>query len=535
VLRPAEPPRGHLGELLGPLVEAVQRLEEGDRVSHVDQHRQAELAGRGEDVAEPLVVRQHPSPGAVDDGQAEVLPHLEPAGAGCRGGGQVGDEPLGGPVLEQPSPVELGERHEPAGVRLVVPLEVLRQLAGSAVEIDHGRDVVRVHEVDQGRDVGDQPGAVAGEPPAEVVVHVHRRVRGPRHLGGGEPELGDRRVVGEPQIAQVFRQNAHLQCSLSREYSPNSLRYEHTHAIMTTTSLTADEIASQPDVWAQALQHIDRGRALLAAPGERVLAIGCGTSAFVAMAYAALREASGLGDTDASYASEVPLRRRYDRVVAITRSGTTSEVLAALEAMPSGVRKVAVTAVAGEEVDRLVDDQLVLGFADERSVVQTRFPTALLALARGALGADVSGLVAAGHQAVTDPLAADPANYRHFVFLGSGWTVGLAHEAALKIREAAQAWSESYPLMDYRHGPIAVAGPQSLVTVFGPAPQDLLDAVAATGATVVTGGQDPLAQLVSAQRLAVALAAHLGLDPDHPRALTRSVILDHSAQTGTHR
>ncbi len=50
-----------------------------------------------------------------------------------------------------------------------------------------------------------------------------------------------------------------------------------------------------------------------------------------------------------------------------------------------------------------------------------------------------------------------PRRYRRIVFLGAGWTVGLASEAALKLREAAGAWTESYPAMEYRHGPISAA------------------------------------------------------------------------------
>ena len=45
--------------------------------------------------------------------------------------------------------------------------------------------------------------------------------------------------------------------------------------------------------------------------------------------------------------------------------------------------------------------------------------------------------------------------------------VGLAHEAALKLRESAQAHTECYPAMEYRHGPISVAGPPSLVWILG--------------------------------------------------------------------
>jgi glucosamine 6-phosphate synthetase-like amidotransferase/phosphosugar isomerase protein len=42
---------------------------------------------------------------------------------------------------------------------------------------------------------------------------------------------------------------------------------------------------------------------------------------------------------------------------------------------------------------------------------------------------------------------------------------------------------------------------------------------------VVESELDPLAQLVQAQRAAVALAKARGLDPDRPRNLTRSVVL----------
>jgi glucosamine--fructose-6-phosphate aminotransferase (isomerizing) len=93
------------------------------------------------------------------------------------------------------------------------------------------------------------------------------------------------------------------------------------------------------------------------------------------------------------------------------------------------------------------------------------------------------------------------------------------------MRESAQAWAESYPAMDYRHGPIAVASPSSLVWMFGTPPPGLREQVESTGARVVTSDLDPLAQLVQAQRLAVSVAAARGLDPDRPRALTRSVVL----------
>jgi len=156
---------------------------------------------------------------------------------------------------------------------------------------------------------------------------------------------------------------------------------------------TAAEIASQPDVWLKSLALTDQAQHELIAPGERMLVLGCGTSWFVAQALAELREGAGFGETDVICASEFRPRRRYDRIVAVTRSGTSTEVLEALRMIPAATRTVAITAVRGEPVDDLTDAQLVLDFADERSVVQTRFPTTVLALARQAFGAEKTGLI----------------------------------------------------------------------------------------------------------------------------------------------
>jgi fructoselysine-6-P-deglycase FrlB-like protein len=93
------------------------------------------------------------------------------------------------------------------------------------------------------------------------------------------------------------------------------------------------EIASQPAVWRRSAELAAAEREALPAAGERIALIGCGTSYFAAQSIAVLRETSGLGESDAFAASEFPLARRYDRVVAISRSGTTTEVVRVLEAL----------------------------------------------------------------------------------------------------------------------------------------------------------------------------------------------------------
>ncbi|NEC69128.1 sugar isomerase [Streptomyces sp. SID9727] len=285
------------------------------------------------------------------------------------------------------------------------------------------------------------------------------------------------------------------------------------------------EIASQPECWRRAAELAPSHAAALPAPGERVAVVGCGTSFYMAQAYASLREESGQGETDAFAASEFPARRRYDRVVALTRSGTTTEVLELLDRLRGTTPTVAVTADPGTPVMTAADAVVVLDFADEQSVVQTRFATTLLTLLRAHLGLHTDAVVRDAERALDEPLPEGLVDCAQFTFLGRGWTAGLANEAALKMKEASLAWTESYAAMEYRHGPISIATDTTATWMFGAAPEGLREQLLETGARWVESGLDPLADLVRVQRLAVARATARGLDPDAPRHLTRSVVL----------
>lgn len=283
------------------------------------------------------------------------------------------------------------------------------------------------------------------------------------------------------------------------------------------------EIASQPDCWARALESADEAAQILPAPGERVAVIGCGTSWHVASAIAAAREAAGHGETDAFPASELP-PRGYDTLLAVTRSGTTIEVLDALRDARGPARKVGITADASAPIGEATDQLLVLGYADEQSVVQTRFATTVLTVARAHIGHDLGPVIEQARAAVAADLDDRLINRPHYVFLGRGWSTGLAREAALKIAEAALARSESYPALEYRHGPIATATGDSVVWLLGVDDSVLVGDIERTGATVVVARGDPQAELILAQRAAIATAVVRGLDPDRPRHLARSVM-----------
>ena len=287
----------------------------------------------------------------------------------------------------------------------------------------------------------------------------------------------------------------------------------------------SSEIASQPETWQRAIELAARVGDQLPKTGERVAFVGCGTSWFVSQAIASWREAAGLGESDAFTATETPLHRGYDRIVAITRSGTTTEVLELLDQVQGKTPTVSLTADLNTPIVDAADAVIDLSFADEKSVVQTRFATSALMLFRQDFGLVPDGIVDACRAAVEAELPDRHVDAEQISFLGRGWTIGVANEAALKFRETSSSWAESYSAMEYRHGPISIAQPGRLSWMFGEAPSGLAEQVAETGAEFVDHDLDPLVDLVLAQRVAVARALKLGGNPDQPRNLTRSVVL----------
>lgn len=288
----------------------------------------------------------------------------------------------------------------------------------------------------------------------------------------------------------------------------------------------AAEIATQPDNWAEAVELASTYAGVLPELGERVAVIGCGTSLSMARAYAALREEAGHGETDAWPASAARLTRPYDRVIALSRSGTTTEVLEALAGYTAGPVTV-VTSSAGTAILELGDPIFVPQF-DEQSVVQTRFATSVLALLRAHLGENLSGVIASAREVLAEPVEAYAGirEVEQVTFVGMGLGAALADEAALKLREATQSWAESYLATEYRHGPISISAPGRAVWALGPLIPNFERDIAVTGAHLEHRDIDAMADLLRVQRLCMLRAADRGIDPDQPRNLARSVILD---------
>jgi glucosamine--fructose-6-phosphate aminotransferase (isomerizing) len=340
---------------------------------------------------------------------------------------------------------------------------------------------------------------------------------------------------------------------------------------------TLREIMEQPEAWASAIRSFN-----VAAPEvdrlfhdrkpDEVIFTGCGSSYYLSMtAAAAMQEVASLR-ARAVPASEilqfpgsvfVPGARPV--LVASSRSGTTSETVRALDvARRRGIATLSLTCASRSALARHADLCILSPKSREESVVMTKSFSSLLLL--GLLLAanhaesmpfrgELRRLPSLGKRMVKVALALAEglgAGASRFVFLGGGPAHGIAWEAMLKLTEMAQRTAVAYHPLEFRHGPIASAGPGTVVVLFGSRAgarleADLVKDLQRHGAMVVSlrdewrGVADVdvdvalgvrlsdearcLLYLPFAQALAYHRAVGVGLDPDHPRHLSSVVRL----------
>jgi glucosamine--fructose-6-phosphate aminotransferase (isomerizing) len=342
-------------------------------------------------------------------------------------------------------------------------------------------------------------------------------------------------------------------------------------------SRTLREIMAQPEAWAAGIRSFDAAAPEVArlfqerSPDE-VIFTGCGSSYYLSMtAAAAFQRVAGLrsraipGSEILQFPKSVFIPGGHPILVVSSRSGTTTETLHALEiARRRGIATLSLTCAPRSPLARGADLCIISPKGHEESVVMTKSFSSLLLLTLllaashaggGTLRRDLRRLPILGKRIVkvalnlTGDLGADSAR---FVFLGAGPAHGIAWEAMLKMAEMAQRPAVAYHPLEFRHGPIAMVGPGTVVILFGVRAGARLEADLARdlrrhGATVVTlrdewrGAEEVdvdvalgvrledearcLLYLPFAQTLAFHRAVGAGLDPDRPRHLTSVVRL----------
>jgi glucosamine--fructose-6-phosphate aminotransferase (isomerizing) len=254
---------------------------------------------------------------------------------------------------------------------------------------------------------------------------------------------------------------------------------------------TRTEILSQPDVWAATLsdletrsQHFLDG--LSCVQGQETLFVGCGSTHYVALSLAsAAQQVRGLRARGAP-ASEVCLFPRQvladaanTCLVAVSRSGATTETLRAIEAYrkAGGAEVLGVTCYGDSPLVRMCDFCLVTREAHEQSVAQTRSLTTMLLAGLFGIGVAAGDPDLLGQLRRLPPAAQtvldehlEPAEWLgkrlglgQVFFLGSGPLYGVASEAMLKLKEMSLTVSQAFHSLEFRHGPISMVDQATLV------------------------------------------------------------------------
>jgi len=346
---------------------------------------------------------------------------------------------------------------------------------------------------------------------------------------------------------------------------------------------TQEEILSQPRCWSEcwrALEDNDHlgqvARQLGVAP--EWIFIGCGSSYYVAQAAAASWTALTGQRGWAVPASELLLypelvlpRKTSCQPVLISRSGHTSEILQAAEwlELKQNIRTLAVSCATHQALEGIATATLYLLPADEQSMVMTRsFSSMVLALqGLAAVVGDRPGSLASlkklPDQAgpLVDGLPprirqfVESHDFANYVVLAQGPFVGVACEAGLKVQEMSCSYAQCYHTLEFRHGPKATVGPETLVVFMlsetgYDAEREVLAEVKGLGGTtfVIANHADAAvrqaadflvelsldveelarlaASIIPGQLLGLYTGLKKGHDPDRPRNLSRAVILD---------
>ncbi len=331
---------------------------------------------------------------------------------------------------------------------------------------------------------------------------------------------------------------------------------------------TYNEIKSQTDAWAQAIE-VTRAASLPTADNyQQVIFTGCGSTYYLSLAAAALyQELTGCA-ARAVPGGELLLNPKTvvrdnipQLLVAISRSGTTTETVKAVEKFKAEQRgEVIVISNYDETLSRLADVNIVISKGQEESVAQTRsfasmYVAAMVFCARMAGREDLlntmvklpeAGNSVMGHYELLAKEIGENLNFDRFYFLGSGIRYGLASEISLKMKEMTLSHSEPFHFLEFRHGPMSMANENAVVVgmlsdVNRVHEAKVLSEMKTLGATVAAFGENDadvrfesgipesvrgILYLPVLQLMAFYRSLAKGLNPDRPNNLTAVVKLE---------
>ena len=338
---------------------------------------------------------------------------------------------------------------------------------------------------------------------------------------------------------------------------------------MSDHDFTRDEILSQTEAWEQALQVTPLAVLPPASDFQQVVFTGCGSTYYLSLSAAALyQELTGrparavpAGELLLNPQIVMPASGPRQLLVAISRSGTTTETVKAVEKFKaSRVGQVIVISNYDTALAHLADVAIIIPKGSEESVAQTRsfasmYVAAVALCARMAGRPDLvnsmSALPEAGRRLlrncgpVVQGIGAN-LSFDRIYFLGSGIRHGLACEANLKMKEMTLTHSEPFHFLEFRHGPMSMAGPSAVVVGLLSEKNlahelAVLNDVKGLGASIITLAESDadiafqsgipesvrgVLYLPALQLMALHRSVAKGLNPDRPQNLTAVVHLD---------
>jgi len=319
------------------------------------------------------------------------------------------------------------------------------------------------------------------------------------------------------------------------------------------------------------------------AKARSITVLACGTSYHAGLVFQRfIQDYSGIR-IEVEVASEFRYRRLpegfSDLVIAISQSGETADTLEGIrKAKRLGTRIISLTNVVGSTISRESDAVIYINAGPEIGVAATKTYVAQVAVLL-LLGACISTIIGQSSSDIakivnelegmptvfenTLPaaneqckrLAAEYSDFKHFMYMGRGYSYATALEGALKLKEISYIHASGYQAGELKHGPIALLDKD--FPVFAIVPEDELKSkmisnimeTRARDAKVlaicsendkevsktvnsrieVPRVLDPLYPLVMSpylQLFAYYIAVKRGLDPDKPRNLAKSVTVE---------
>ena len=290
-------------------------------------------------------------------------------------------------------------------------------------------------------------------------------------------------------------------------------------------------------------------------PGGTRVFVGCGTSFYLARTLAAVSNSLGCPAIAVPGAEWTRYRKAHlvsaeqAVVIGLSRSGTTTETVAAIKASRAhGLRTLAISCADDTDILHAAETGLYLPTDAREGIVMSVSASLMLLGGLRLMGVSVSAADIDAAEAALSALDAGASvieGRKHFVFLGAGSLYGVACEGALKLMEMSITPAQPFHPMEFRHGPISLIDGTSLAVMLYSAPSAeeetvLAEDLQAKGARVIGfGGAGDLSigtacdgpagairLLPALQLLGEKVALARNIDTETPRHLTKVVVLN---------